>query len=51
VENIRPILSHRLGTALLLGQDTDRVLSELPGLTAKELEALHAGGVSEPVKR
>jgi len=26
------------------------VLSELLGLTAKELEALHAGGVIEPVK-
>ncbi len=35
----------------LLGQDTDRVLSELLGLTAKELEARHAGGVIEPVKR
>jgi crotonobetainyl-CoA:carnitine CoA-transferase CaiB-like acyl-CoA transferase len=47
---MKPILSHRLGTAPLLGQDTDWVLSELLGLTAKEPEALHARGVIEPVK-
>lgn len=34
----------------LLGQDTDRVLSELLGLTPDELAALHAAGVIEPVK-
>jgi len=32
-----------------LGQDTDRVLSELLGLRAGELAALHAAGVIEPV--
>jgi len=49
---IRPAPRHRSRTvtAPLLGQDTYRVLSELLGLTAKELEALHAGGVIEPVK-
>jgi CoA:oxalate CoA-transferase len=36
--------------APLLGQDTDRVLSELLGLRADELAALHAAGVIEPVK-
>ncbi len=36
--------------APLLGQDTDRVLSELLGLDAAELAALHAAGVIEPVK-
>ena len=35
--------------APLLGQDTDRVLSELLGLTAEDLAALHAAGVIEPV--
>ena len=35
--------------APLLGQDTDRVLSELLGLSADELAALHAAGVIEPV--
>jgi len=50
VDDIKPILGHRLGTAPLLGQGTDRVLPELLGLTAKEIEALHAGGVIEPVK-
>jgi CoA:oxalate CoA-transferase len=35
--------------APLLGQDTDRVLGELLGLSAAELEALHARGVIEPV--
>jgi hypothetical protein len=30
--------------------DTDRVLSEMLGLTARELEALHTGGAIEPVK-
>jgi crotonobetainyl-CoA:carnitine CoA-transferase CaiB-like acyl-CoA transferase len=36
--------------APLLGHDTDRVLSELLGLTGDELTALHAAGVIEPVK-
>ena len=36
--------------APLLGEDTDRVLSELLGLAAAELERLHAAGVIEPVK-
>ena len=36
--------------APLLGQDTDRVLSELLGLGADELARLHAAGVIEPVK-
>ncbi len=36
--------------APLLGQDTDRVLGELLGLSADELAALHASGVIEPVK-
>jgi CoA:oxalate CoA-transferase len=36
--------------AMLLGQDRDRVLSELLGLTPDELAALHAAGVVEPVK-
>ncbi|HYB41550.1 MAG TPA: CoA transferase, partial [Candidatus Methylomirabilis sp.] len=36
--------------APLLGQDTDRVLTELLGLGAAELAALHADGVIEPVK-
>lgn len=36
--------------APLLGQDTDRVLTELLGLDAGELAALHASGVIEPVK-
>ncbi|HEY3189004.1 MAG TPA: CoA transferase, partial [Solirubrobacteraceae bacterium] len=35
--------------APMLGQDTDRVLSELLGLGAEELGALHATGVIEPV--
>jgi crotonobetainyl-CoA:carnitine CoA-transferase CaiB-like acyl-CoA transferase len=34
--------------APLLGQDTDRVLSELLGLDAAALAALHAAGVIEP---
>jgi crotonobetainyl-CoA:carnitine CoA-transferase CaiB-like acyl-CoA transferase len=36
--------------APLLGQDTDRVLSELLGLSGAELAALHAAGVIEPIK-
>jgi len=36
--------------APLLGQDTDRVLTELLGLSAEELTVLHASGVIEPVK-
>jgi CoA:oxalate CoA-transferase len=36
--------------APLLGQDTDRVLSELLGLGSDELTALHTSGVIEPVK-
>src|SRR5436309_2719236 len=36
--------------APLLGQDTDRVLAELLGLSADELGTLHAAGVIEPVK-
>jgi formyl-CoA transferase len=36
--------------APLLGQDTDRVLAELLGLTPDELAVLHAAGVIEPVK-
>jgi len=36
--------------APLLGQDTDRVLAELCGLSADELAALHAARVIEPVK-
>jgi crotonobetainyl-CoA:carnitine CoA-transferase CaiB-like acyl-CoA transferase len=36
--------------APLLGEDTDRVLSELLGLDAAELAALHAARVIEPVK-
>jgi len=36
--------------APLLGQDTDRVLGELLGLSADELAALHASCVIEPVK-
>jgi len=35
--------------APLLGQDTDRVLSELLGLGSAELAALHTAGVIEPV--
>jgi len=35
--------------APLLGQDTDRVLSELLGLGSAELAGLHASGVIEPV--
>jgi crotonobetainyl-CoA:carnitine CoA-transferase CaiB-like acyl-CoA transferase len=35
--------------APLLGQDTDRVLSELLSLSPDELAALHAAGVIEPV--
>jgi formyl-CoA transferase len=35
--------------APLLGQDTDRVLAELLGLSADELAALHSAGVIEPV--
>jgi formyl-CoA transferase len=35
--------------APLLGQDTDRVLSEVLGLHAAELAALHAAGVIEPI--
>ncbi len=34
--------------APLLGQDTDRVLAELLGLSGDELAALHAAGVIEP---
>ena len=37
--------------APLLGQDTDRVLSELLGLTADDLAALHAAGVIEPLTK
>lgn len=36
--------------APLLGQDTDRVLGELLGLDAARLAALHAAGVTAPVK-
>lgn len=36
--------------APLLGQDTDRVLSELLGLDPAELAALHTAGAIEPVK-
>jgi formyl-CoA transferase len=36
--------------APLLGQDTDRVLSEVLGLSPGELAKLHASGVIEPVK-
>ncbi len=36
--------------APLLGQDTDRVLTELLGLHANELAALHAAAVIEPMK-
>jgi CoA:oxalate CoA-transferase len=36
--------------APLLGQDTDRVLSELLGLGPAELAALHTAGAIEPVK-
>jgi crotonobetainyl-CoA:carnitine CoA-transferase CaiB-like acyl-CoA transferase len=36
--------------APLLGQDTDRVLGELLGLSTDELSALHASGAIEPVK-
>jgi formyl-CoA transferase len=39
-----------LRCAPLLGQDTDRVLAELLGLSADDLAALHASGVIEPVK-
>ena len=39
-----------LRPAPLLGQDTDRVLTELLGLDAGELAALHAAGVIDPVK-
>jgi len=35
--------------APLLGQDTDRVLAELLGLSAGELAKLHADGVIEPI--
>ncbi len=38
-------------TAPLLGQDTDRVLGELLGLTSEELGTLHAAGVIAPIKR
>jgi crotonobetainyl-CoA:carnitine CoA-transferase CaiB-like acyl-CoA transferase len=53
---ISPIRLHASGPsevrrpAPLLGQDTDRVLAELLGLSADELAALHAAGVIEPVK-
>jgi len=53
---ISPIRLHASGPARvdrpapLLGQDTDRVLSELLGLTNDELATLHASGVIEPVK-
>jgi formyl-CoA transferase len=43
-----PGIVHR--PAPLLGQDTDRVLAELLGLSTAELAALHAAGVIEPVK-
>ncbi len=36
--------------APLLGEDTDRVLSDILGLSADELGALHAARVIEPVK-
>ena len=51
-----PIRLHGSGSrpvermAPLLGQDTDRVLTELLDLHADELTALHASGVIEPVK-
>jgi crotonobetainyl-CoA:carnitine CoA-transferase CaiB-like acyl-CoA transferase len=53
---ISPIRLHGSGPSVvtrpapLLGQDTDRVLTELLGLGADELAALHAAGVIEPVK-
>jgi formyl-CoA transferase len=52
---ISPIRLHGAEPAVarpapLLGQDTDRVLTELLGLTADDLAALHAAGVIEPVK-
>lgn len=52
---ISPIRLHGSGPSVvarpapLLGQDTDRVLSELLGLPADELAALHTAGVIEPV--
>ena len=52
---ISPIRLHGSAPAVvtraapLLGQDTDRVLSELLGLPAVALAALHADGVIEPV--
>ena len=52
---ISPIRLHGSASATvdrpapLLGQDTDRVLSELLGLRAGELAALHAARVIEPV--
>jgi formyl-CoA transferase len=52
---ISPIRLHGSGPsavarpAPLLGQDTDRVLAELLGLSADELAKLHAEGVIEPV--
>jgi CoA:oxalate CoA-transferase len=52
---ISPIRLHGSGPsaverpAPLLGQDTDRVLAELLGLSPGELAALHADGVIEPV--
>jgi crotonobetainyl-CoA:carnitine CoA-transferase CaiB-like acyl-CoA transferase len=53
---ISPIRLHEGGpaevkrAAPLLGQDTDRALSEILGLTADEIAALHASGVIEPIK-
>jgi len=53
---ISPIRFHGSGPAAvarpapLLGQDTDRVLSELLGLSADELARLHAARVIEPVE-
>jgi crotonobetainyl-CoA:carnitine CoA-transferase CaiB-like acyl-CoA transferase len=53
---ISPIRLHASGpaevrrAAPLLGQDTDRVLHELLGLSEAELAELHATGVIEPIK-
>src|SRR5262249_34549916 len=53
---ISPIRLHAAGPAKvarpapLLGQDTERVLTELLGLDAAELAALHTAGTIDPVK-
>ena len=52
---ISPIRLHGAEPAVarpapLLGQDTDRVLADILGLSKDELAALHAAGVIEPVK-